>query len=315
VEALNMKTKRISVVIAKVLSLSVIMLVLWAAFVGLFTSLTAGEEASADSSAQDTAQILSMMLIVSIVHTSVLSLIISQAAWRGMKLASTIALQIFGIQFVLTLSEAAYFDSSLGLPDNFTRANLMGGACMAAVFSIAAVAIFGRMKGPHELPPVIAPVRRLRFALKFLILAALAYPLLYFLAGYLIAFRFDAVRIFYTGSAEQRSFLAAARDFWTDGLRTFQTIRGAVWILIALPVIRMLKARAWGTAIAVGLLFALLMNTQHLLPNQHMPAGIRAVHFIETASSNFLWGILVTLFMRGRLEYREQMKADCHAEQ
>ena len=104
--------------------------------------------------------------------------------------------------------------------------------------------------------------------------------------------------------------MSAAADFWEGDLRLFQTVRGAVWILIALPVIRMLKSGFLGTAVTVGLLFALLMNAQHLIPNQHMPAGIRAVHFIETASSNFIWGALVSLMIRGRSKYGAIERAD-----
>jgi hypothetical protein len=142
-----MTVKKITIGAAKILLLSIIMFVLWAAFAGLFTNLLVEGGTSSGSSGQNIGLILLMMLVVSIVHTSILSFVISRAAWRGIKLASTVALQIFGIQFLLTLSEAVYFDQPLGLPDKFALANLIGGACMAVVFSLAAVAVYGAPEG------------------------------------------------------------------------------------------------------------------------------------------------------------------------
>jgi len=63
--------------------------------------------------------------------------------------------------------------------------------------------------------------------------------------------------------------------------------------LLALPVIRMMKGRWQETAIAVGLLFAVLMNSQLLLPTPLMPEAVRMTHLIETASYNFIFGYFI----------------------
>jgi hypothetical protein len=292
--------KPIPASILKIILLTVIMFILWAGFVGLFMNLFGGADTPSPPSTNNTGTILVAMLIVSLVNTSIVSYAISRAAWRGLRLASAVTLQIFGIQFVLSFSEALYFDSRLDLPGNFAIANLLGGACMAAGFALAAIAVFGRMKqsaepeSPLKRPPMPWP----EFVGRFLVLAAVVYPLIYFLAGYFIAFQSEAVRIYYTLSPERVPLLVSAGDFWGKNLHMFQIARGALWIAIGLPVIRMLKTKMWETAIVVGLLFALLMNTQHLLPNPHMPSDIRLVHFIETALSNFMWGIVVTLVMQ-----------------
>ena len=59
-------------------------------------------------------------------------------------------------------------------------------------------------------------------------------------------------------------------------------------LAIALPVIQMSTAGWKQTGVLVGLLFALLMNTQHLIPNPYMPPPVQLWHFIETAVSNFI---------------------------
>src|SRR5206468_6991498 len=88
--------------------------------------------------------------------------------------------------------------------------------------------------------------------------------------------------------------------FW---LIPFQMLRAMLWVAIALPVIRMLNGRWQETALALGLLFAVLMNAQLLLPNPYMPEAVRMTHLIETASSNFIFGLLVGWLLTQRYEF------------
>lgn len=52
------------------------------------------------------------------------------------------------------------------------------------------------------------------------------------------------------------------------------------------------------TAVLVGLLFALLMNSQHLIPNPYMPPVVRLGHFVETSVSNWLLGFATVWALR-----------------
>ena len=60
----------------------------------------------------------------------------------------------------------------------------------------------------------------------------------------------------------------------------------------------MMKGRWWEAGLAVALLFAVLMNSQLLIPNPLMPREVRMVHLQETASSNFLFGWLIVWLLR-----------------
>jgi hypothetical protein len=74
-----------------------------------------------------------------------------------------------------------------------------------------------------------------------------------------------------------------------------------LWAVLAMPVIRMMRGRWPETALAIGLLFAVVMNSQLLLPNPYMPEPVRMTHLKETASSNLLFGLLVGwLLTQGR---------------
>ncbi|HSD47587.1 MAG TPA: hypothetical protein VLB87_13255 [Pyrinomonadaceae bacterium] len=94
------------------------------------------------------------------------------------------------------------------------------------------------------------------------------------------AIRFLAVTILYFGS--------------------FVVVSGALlWAALAVPIISLMKGRWWEAGLAVALLFA-VVTAQLLIPNPLMPAEVRMTHLVETASSNFLFGWLVVLILRGR---------------
>ena len=73
----------------------------------------------------------------------------------------------------------------------------------------------------------------------------------------------------------------------------FQILRALLWVALALPVIHFLKGQRTEIALAIGFVFAVLMNAQLLLPNPYMPETVRMAHLVETASSNFIFGVLV----------------------
>ena len=105
---------------------------------------------------------------------------------------------------------------------------------------------------------------------------ALAYLIVYFTFGYFIAWRNPVVREYY-GGIDVGGFFAhlgtvLGNTFW---LIPFQILRAMLWAVLAMPVIRMMRGRWPETALAIGLLFAVVMNAQLLLPNPYMP-GSRA---------------------------------------
>ena len=122
--------------------------------------------------------------------------------------------------------------------------------------------------------------------------------MIYNLAGYYIAWQFEAVRIYYSNSSAIYPFV---KMLWTnvvDGLYTFQIIRGAIWLTLGLTVYKMINGSYIKKGIIIGLLFAFLMNSQHLIPNPYFPREVALAHFIETASSNFIWGFFIAWFIQ-----------------
>ena len=120
---------------------------------------------------------------------------------------------------------------------------------------------------------------------------AVSYTLIYLLFGYFIAWRVPVVRDFY-GGGDLVSFgqHVLSRPVLKHVI-PLQLARGILWFGIALVIIRMHGGGWFEVAFAVALCFAVLMNAQLLLPNPIMPAEVRMIHLIETASSNFLFGL------------------------
>ena len=110
----------------------------------------------------------------------------------------------------------------------------------------------------------------------------------------------EAVRSFYGGS-DPGSLLAQIRIVLRDTpmLLPLQAVRALMWTALAVLIIRLIKGKWWEAGLAVALSFAVLMNTQLLLPNPLMPHEVRMVHLLETASSNFLFGWLVVFVLLG----------------
>ena len=65
-------------------------------------------------------------------------------------------------------------------------------------------------------------------------------------------------------------------------------------MLCAVPIMLGSRVGLWPTALLVGALFSLPQNVGHILANPLMPlASVRHSHMVETASSTFLFGLLV----------------------
>jgi hypothetical protein len=233
------------------------------------------------------------LLVVCFLNTIVLTYIILRSRWASWRLVATVFLVFYGVMTFMSQIESAVFVTRL--PSGMLPRLFLMGALIAAPFSVLTVLILGKRKADAVNTDLntrlIMPTSEWAWKLAVIILA---YLILYFTFGYFIAWRNPAVREYYSGIDEGSFFThlgtVLRSTFW---LIPFQILRAMFWVMIALPVIRMMKGPWQETALAIGLLFAVLMNAQLLLPNPYMPEAVRITHLIETASSNFIFGLLV----------------------
>jgi len=233
------------------------------------------------------------LIAVCVLDTIILSYLVLRSRWAGWRLILAIFVVFYGVSTFMPQIESAVFLTQLP-PGMVPRFFLMG-FLIAAPFSALAVVILGKRNA--ELSDhqgnlrLVMPVSEWSWKLAVI---ALSYVILYFTFGYFIAWRNPAVREYY-GGADPGSFLVQMGTVGRDRpwLVPFQIFRAMCWVAIALPVVRMLKGGWRETALALGITFAVLMNALLLLPNPYMPAPVRMAHLVETASSNFIFGLLI----------------------
>lgn len=233
-----------------------------------------------------------LLLAACFLDVLVLSFIIRRSAITGWRLVAHVFLVFYGVMTFMSQIEAAVFPTQMS--SEMVWRVLAMGLVITAPFSVIAVPLLGRWREP-------APDAN-KFSIDFgalgliwrLAVIAIAYVVIYFLFGYFVAWQFREVRNYYGGSEPQgffNHFLGiVVKSPW---LILFQMVRGLIWAFFGYLIVRIVGVRKYQTPLAVGLAFAVLMNSQLLLPNPFMPEAVRMAHLLETASSNFLFGIFV----------------------
>ena len=258
--------------------------------------------ASATQSPEEAAQAGVALLVVSVVNALLLGWLILLSRWRGIKLVGAVLLVLFGVQTFMSQIETLFFGSAFNIPLAEMKSIILSGFLTAFLFSFLAVLIMGKMRKVDEVESA-APLNlsAKEWAVR-LSLLPVAYIVIYFIFGYFVAWQSPDVRLLYTGSTSIEPFFTHMGHTLQNGFEIipFQFVRGLVWIGFALLIIKMTTGATWKKAIVVGLLLGLLLTSQLLFPNPYMPAPVRLAHFIETSTSTFLYGVLVSVAFRER---------------
>jgi hypothetical protein len=261
----------------------------------LMTLLTAAGTAltglSANASSRDAGTALLAVLVVSLLDTLLLCYFIVRSRLAGLTLVAVTALLYYGMKTFTSQLETAYFVNSI--PRDMLP-GLFGMTVPAAlIWPPVAVWLFGKLRGKSEAAPEDSLSMPLsEWIWKALLVGAVIYPVLFFGFGYFVAWRNPDVRAYYGGVDNPNVIAYYINMFAHDPVvYPFEIMRGLLWFCMALPIVLTWKGRPWEAALAVALLFALIENGQHLIPNPLMPASVRLSHFIETSSSNFLLGL------------------------
>ena len=270
------------------LGLSVLMMFLFIIGILIGTEIFPSSltEASADNSNGEI-----LLFLTCALNTAVIMYFIYNSIIKGWKLVGILFLITFGIQYFMSQIETVWFNDSLNLPINGILAIVTGGAIMSLFFALAATWLTGNFKAKKEygtLKVELAPM-----LMWVTLLAVIIWPLVYFMAGYLIAWQFAEVRLFYSGTTEMASFFSIMKENVISGLYFFQIFRGVLWVLIAYLVLVSIEGTLLRKALILGLLLSFLGSSQLLLPNPIMPYMVRMGHLVETATSSFLWGFIL----------------------
>jgi hypothetical protein len=236
------------------------------------------------------------LLIIALVNVLVIAALILTSRWRGRRLALTLALVYYGAVTILPQIETWYFLSALTVDRGVLWRLFVMGLPTAFVFIPLAVRILGRWRPDTRSARTqavdLAPSSWIWRAAAL----AIAYVAIYWTAGYFIAWQNPELRAFYGQPGPPLPFVTHTLHALRSDpvLFAFQLLRGLLWVLCAAPVIRGSAAGRWPAALLVALLFSVPQNVGQILANPLMPlASVRASHLIETASSTFVFGLLV----------------------
>ncbi len=286
--------------LSRIILLSIIMMFSWAVSMEIAHSLFPAEIKSTGFSPLFS---ILMLMLVGIINSAILYIMIRNSKWNFLKTAIAVFVVIFGVQFFLSLIEAFVFNDAIKMPGNLLLSTLLGGLLFSLVYSPLATWITGKATDKSDIEKESFHNSLWTGTYKIAVLSLLIYPLLYFLAGYFIAWQFEAVRVFYTGSSEMKSFFSMMADNFSSGLVFLAMSRGVIWTLIGIMIYNMVDLNTINKGLLIGGLFALIMNSQHLIPNPYMPRMVSFAHFIETSSSNFIWGYLIAWLWSLPLEF------------
>jgi hypothetical protein len=230
------------------------------------------------------------LLYVAIFFSGLLLYICKRSNWFGVKLFFAIITLHFGITVFLTQIESYVFLDQLVniLPKGCLPYLVLDNSISAILFSLLTVTISGKWKKQFSTNDQNRlKMSMVEWSLKFLVLGVLYY---------FIYTQFGAfVMVPLAGQEAFHAYYAGlVMPSW---MFIFQVFRGMIWVLVALPLIAMLKGNRFETAVTVGLSFAILMGINLLIPVPFMPEKIRMAHFVEVMTSNFTYGMIASYAM------------------
>ena len=243
------------------------------------------------------------LLLSAAVISLVISLIVVRSRWSGWTLIGATFVSWLGCMTIMAQIETAWFAPALNIPRSLAYGVALRGLVSVAILAPVTVWIWGKAKAQQEAgeSQVRLPRSPAEWGWKLAVIAVV-YLALYFGFGYVVAWQNPALREMYAGGTDPVVFSQLY-------LTLLQIVRSALWVLFAIPVIRMTRGSLWQVALMVALLYALPMNIAHFIPNPVMPdPTVRLSHFIETATSNFIFGLAVTWLLNLQLGHQSERR-------
>lgn len=235
------------------------------------------------------------MLLLGIINTVLIIGMIVSSRWHGWKLALLLALAYYGSFTFITQIETWYFYTEATLsPQLIPRLFLMG-LSIPLIYIPFAVLICNKWKKKEineRYQNMQMPLNQLLLKLAIL---GIIYLIIYWLAGYFIAWQNPELRAFYGNPGEIAPFLVHTFERFKNSPDLFllQLTRGVLFAIITMPIIIGSKVKPWLTALIAASLLA-VPHLVHIMPNSLMPiASVRLSHMIETVTSTFLFGLII----------------------
>jgi hypothetical protein len=239
------------------------------------------------------------LLLMGFLQAAVLGYLLVRSTWRGWKLIAALFLVYAGITVFQTQIEAIVFLQYFQdiIPSSAMPALIINGIIAAALIALAAVFVFAKFQPAAATETASQPLHlsALQWIWKISALAVI-YVFVYLLFGALVAKPL-------AGAAFDEYYANLQLPAW---IIPFQVIRGAIWVLLTIPLIRMLRGSWREIGLGVALMLSVPIASLVIPPNEFMPPPIRWAHFVELFTSMFLFGWIDYWLLTWRLQPRPQ---------
>jgi hypothetical protein len=216
--------------------------------------------------------------------------LIKHSHYSGKRLFANIVCIMFFIQFFMTQIETLFFGNAFTALSTMDIILIMLAGLPPLLGATAIeVRFFQNKTADYEQNKI-----NIKDTLIKLGIIGVIYLCVYMLFGYFVAWQFEELRLFYTGSNEKLSFWGQM----TNNIRTnpiiipFQIVRGILFGAAIVFVKRMLKTNKIVFIISVCLIY-LCVAVSLIIPNVLFPDTVRIAHLIELTTSMLLFGIIV----------------------
>lgn len=220
--------------------------------------------------------------------------IIKNTFYSGLKLFVNILFIMFFIQYFMTQIETLFFGNAFSVLTKLDILLIMVAGLLPTLgVSLFLVKAFPNINDVYE---------KSNLCIKDLILKlgiiGIIYLCVYMIFGYFVAWQFEELRLFYTGSTEKLSFFGQM----VNNIKTnptiipFQILRGVLFGLAIIPIRKMINKTKNVFIVSVCLIY-LCTAIVLIIPNVLFPDIVRIAHLIEMFSSMLLFGIIVGVIL------------------
>ena len=214
----------------------------------------------------------------------------SNTSWRGIRRVIGIVFVVFFVASFMTQIETLFFGEAF---PTLTKADVLFIAFAPIPSIIAATLLSVTFFGEKEFALNKDIDIKITTFIPKILLIGLIYTVIYFLFGYFVAWQFEELRIFYSGTVENAGFIGQLMNNFHDNaiIYPFQFIRGVLFALGVLPLLYMLQRKKLVFITGVSLVY-LCTAVVLIIPNPLFPDIVRWAHFIEMFFSMLLFGVI-----------------------
>lgn len=282
------------------IAVTLVMIISWAIGSAVGNIITSSAPPMAPEGAAAAAAGIAFLEVCAFNSVLVILLVRATGNYSGKTRLLALVLFIFAVQTLLPQMETYFFASQIGITMGQVTSIVIAGMIVSTAVTLAATFLYRKLfNKPGNTQAVVIPYptgRRQASVLAVLIIAG--YAFLYITFGRLVAWQSETVRMYYTGMTDMAPFSQQLAEIFASGLYFLQLIRASIWIAVSVPVVAMLREKPAVQFLLVAVLTSLLPASLLFIPNPFMPNDVAMVHFVETSTSNLVWGLLIVWAIR-----------------